>query len=948
MASTPPTRDDNDSEAAEAVRYLVPDEASSANVDLARHGPLSTENAADDDNDTTTTPTTTLESTTVGITATTATAETGVEHVEQVTLADARGRVGVYTGNIEVRSRWPHGPDGIMVYTTHDTPTPSNNTNTNNNYSNDHTAIKYHGAWRHGHWHGECRVWWRSGDVYEGQCAEASVRHGRGVQRWSDGRVYDGDWVHDHRHGHGTYQWPTHGDTHRVEYVGDLVRNVRHGQGRYVDERVGIEYEGAWQNGTYHGYGTYRWNVDTNGRVERSDGSTRTLSSSLTSTPADTVTHVYRGNFEAGQPHGHGIEVQGAEGVVVHEGLWNRGQPVRATTTSLSSEDVHAKGNTPTHKDDTLHHTLVVRDQKWNDPQSGQSVLYRGLWSALQQHPVGHGTADYQPIVDNDPSRIGRNHHEANAQLVCYEGCFNDNGQFHGHGRLSFASGDVYEGEFSDGTRQGSGTYTWKDGRSYTGHFEQNARAGTGTMSFPNGDYYEGAFVQGKRQGYGRFLFADGALYEGSWHEGLYSGPQGTLVHSDGRVYTGAFVAGVPHGPGKELAPDGKVTYEGEWIRGKPAAEAQALESRRQARMAAERQRKYQPAPESAVAEAAKVPSALPRTQPFALSSSTSSPSNGQPIGTSTPLVVISPEPAPDEAKAASSVDTARRAVQRVMKELEAPPCEAVVDIPILDRQGNLGRYTGLVLKESRRPHGVGRLVYGDGKRIHEGFWHEGSKEGHGRCLFFPQGDFHEGEYKNNVRHGPGSYIWKDGRTYVGHYKDDLRDGEGVFCYPSGEKYEGSFFRGQRNGFGVFTFDAGQYKGEWLSGKYHGKGKLDWDPGMSYEGEFQGGLFKGAGTLKDSTGKILQQGDWVEGELITSLANGNEEKEGRSQKEMSDADCGPADATPLEQAPVLDTHANPDPLSPVNQAPKAIETVTSHTLNKRVGEITFSDVLIVD
>jgi hypothetical protein len=201
---------------------------------------------------------------------------------------------------------------------------------------------------------------------------------------------------------------------------------------------------------------------------------------------------------------------------------------------------------------------------------------------------------------------------------------------------------------------------------------------------------------------------------------------------------------------------------------------------------------------------------------------------------------------------------------------------------------------------------------------------------------------------QKNFAPGPGSYIWKDGRTYVGHYKDDLRDGEGVFCYPSGEKYEGSFFRGQRNGFGVFTFDAGQYKGEWLSGKYHGKGKLDWDPGMSYEGEFQGGLFKGAGTLKDSTGKILQQGDWVEGELITSLANGNEEKEGRSQKEMSDADCGPADATPLEQAPVLDTHANPDPLSPVNQAPKAIETVTSHTLNKRVGEITFSDVLIVD
>ena len=34
-------------------------------------------------------------------------------------------------------------------------------------------------------------------------------------------------------------------------------------------------------------------------------------------------------------------------------------------------------------------------------------------------------------------------------------------------------------------------------------------------------------------------------------------------------------------------------------------------------------------------------------------------------------------------------------------------------------------------------PHGTGRFVYADGRRIHEGCT-QGSNEGAGRCLFFP------------------------------------------------------------------------------------------------------------------------------------------------------------------------------------------------------------------
>jgi hypothetical protein len=65
--------------------------------------------------------------------------------------------------------------------------------------------------------------------------------------------------------------------------------------------------------------------------------------------------------------------------------------------------------------------------------------------------------------------------------------------------------------------------------------------------------------------------------------------------------------------------------------------------------------------------------------------------------------------------------------------------CKAVVDQPLRDAQENPGRYTGIVsihLLDTRglngdaregsqtlvlKPHGVGRMVYADGLRIHEG-----------------------------------------------------------------------------------------------------------------------------------------------------------------------------------------------------------------------------------
>lgn len=59
------------------------------------------------------------------------------------------------------------------------------------------------------------------------------------------------------------------------------------------------------------------------------------------------------------------------------------------------------------------------------------------------------------------------------------------------------------------------------------------------------------------------------------------------------------------------------------------------------------------------------------------------------------------------------------------------------------------------------------------------------------------------GEYKNDHRNGYGKYYWSDGEYYEGEWKDDLMHGlinyililkiigYGIYIWPDGKKYSG-------------------------------------------------------------------------------------------------------------------------------------------------------------
>ena len=116
-----------------------------------------------------------------------------------------------------------------------------------------------------------------------------------------------------------------------------------------------------------------------------------------------------------------------------------------------------------------------------------------------------------------------------------YEGDFvNDN--FHGKGCFTYASGDKYSGDFEENKKSGqgeccwlvhdlitadlwacTGLYTWRNGDRYQGSWRLNVKHGFGIASYLNGDCYEGYFQDNKKNGKGMYTYANGDIFEGDY-----------------------------------------------------------------------------------------------------------------------------------------------------------------------------------------------------------------------------------------------------------------------------------------------------------------------------------------------------------------------------------------------------------------------------------------------
>lgn len=191
--------------------------------------------------------------------------------------------------------------------------------------------------------------------------------------------------------------------------------------------------------------------------------------------------------------------------------------------------------------------TYEVKQQVIVDPY-GEKGTYAGSLSKATGMPHGKGRLEYA---------AGR----------WYEGDWK-HGRWTGRGRLSNGDGDLYEGELRNDHKHGKGTMRFADGRVFVGEYI-NGQMIEGRMTYQDGSTYEGSWVDGMRHGRGKCVFTDDSIYEGEFREGEFHG-HGKMGWSDGGWYEGEWWNGEMQGHGKEVRPDGSLRHEGAWSKGQP------------------------------------------------------------------------------------------------------------------------------------------------------------------------------------------------------------------------------------------------------------------------------------------------------------------------------------------------------------------------------------------
>ncbi len=100
----------------------------------------------------------------------------------------------------------------------------------------------YQGEWVDGRKNGQGTQTWGNGEKYEGGWSN-NREHGEGIKTWPSGDSYTGEWLQGKMSGQGTYKW-ANGDV----YTGSFIGDQKHGMGVFSRADTGVKYEGNWND----------------------------------------------------------------------------------------------------------------------------------------------------------------------------------------------------------------------------------------------------------------------------------------------------------------------------------------------------------------------------------------------------------------------------------------------------------------------------------------------------------------------------------------------------------------------------------------------------------------------------------------------------------------------------------------------------------------------------
>ncbi|SDC65046.1 Uncharacterized conserved protein [Pseudomonas guariconensis] len=183
----------------------------------------------------------------------------------------------------------------------------------------NHVIFTYEGYVLAGELSGRGSIQWPALNTsYTGEFASGGI-NGRGVYRYDDGGIYEGDLQKGEPEGHGKMTWPDQ------SYEGEWKNGLINGKGvyRFPDGRV---YEGYMVNGKLNGQGIMRWpggkesyqgewkndKMNGKGTYKFADGRiyVGNLKNDSFAGPGELTWKdgsSYTGNFKNDEPHGNGI-----------------------------------------------------------------------------------------------------------------------------------------------------------------------------------------------------------------------------------------------------------------------------------------------------------------------------------------------------------------------------------------------------------------------------------------------------------------------------------------------------------------------------------------------------------------------------------------------------------------------------------------------------------------
>ena len=153
--------------------------------------------------------------------------------------------------------------------------------------------------------------------IYEGEWND-NRKSGTGTMVYHDGSVYTGQWDNDLVNGNGKMVY-YYGDV----YEGEFVNEQQHGSGKYTffNHPVFQEYEGEFDNGEMNGHGRM---VMRNGDVYKGEFEDDDMHGEGVMEFHDKTR--YKGDWHEGQMHGHGILYDAKENVLF-EGKFINNKP---------------------------------------------------------------------------------------------------------------------------------------------------------------------------------------------------------------------------------------------------------------------------------------------------------------------------------------------------------------------------------------------------------------------------------------------------------------------------------------------------------------------------------------------------------------------------------------------------------------------------------------------